>query len=246
MIRILLALVLSLALVKASGTDAATDTLRRLAEAGDAKAQHKLGIKLNANAEAVDWWRKSANQGYAYALLNLIHMSLNNLPFSPPADETIKWMKMLRKSAEKGDAKMQYCLGQVTEDKVEAAAWYRKSAEQGDDEAAMALSQAYENGIGVLKNKSESIKWLIKSAELNNNLAQLLLAQNYESGYGVLKNIVEAHAWYNISTVSGEFDFQYEFGTKEYKKLENSMTEEQKAEALKRAHELFAKLPKKK
>ena len=244
--RILTALALCLAFVCASVADIPTDSLRRLAEAGDAKAQHKLGLELSGNAEAVDWWRKSASKGYAYAFLNLIDMSLNNLPFAPSPEETQKWMKILRKSAEKGDAKMQYCLGQVTKDKIEAAAWYRKAADQGDEESAYQLSLNYENGFGVLKNKSEAIKWRIKAAELNSTTAQLILAQNYELGWGVLKNIVEAHAWYSVASITGELDFFYEYGTKGYKRLEDSMTDEQKAEAIKRAHDLFAKLPKRK
>jgi TPR repeat protein len=242
--RILPSLALCLALICASVADIPTDTLRRLAEAGDAKAQHKLGHELSANAEAVDWWRKSASQGYAYAFLNLIDMSLNNFPFAPSPEETQKWMGILRKSAEKGNAKMQYCLGKVTKDKIEAAAWYRKAAEQGDEEAAQELSTAYEYGFGVLKNKSEAIKWRIKSAELNSTLSQLVLAQNYELGLGLLKNIVEAHAWYSVASITGEADFQFELGFKGYKRLEDKMTDEQKAEAIKRAHELFAKLPK--
>ena len=243
--------VLFLAIVSACWADDATDTLREMADKGDAKAQWKLGmaylegkVVARDEVEAVKWWRKAADQGYAMALINLISMGADSPKGGVTQEEVAERKKALRKFAEHGDPKAQYLLGFITEDRVEAVKWFRKAADQGDEEAALALWGAYQDGGGVLKNPAEGIKWLRKAAELNSNLAQLTLAQNYEYGYGVIKDLVEAHAWYNIAGATGEFDFQHKDAVKARDRLEQDMTKEQIAEATKRARELMATIKK--
>jgi TPR repeat protein len=61
----------------------------------------------------------------------------------------------------------------------------------------------------------------------------------YAEGEGVLKNLVQAHVWFNIAGANGKEDAKKNLAI-----IEKEMTQDQKAEAMKLARELFAKLPK--
>ena len=108
--------------------------LRPLAEQGDAKAQHNLGVMYERGqgvpqdyAEAVRWYRKAAEQGYAFAQYNLGVM---------------------------------YGKGQVVpQDYAEAVGWFRKAAEQGVAEAQYNLGQMYRYGYGVPQDYVQAHMW---------------------------------------------------------------------------------------
>ena len=97
------------------------------------------------NAEAVKWYRKSAEQGNAMSLYILAEIYYHGRGVPKDYAEAVKWY---RKSAEQGDAYGQYRLGNmyryglgVTQDDAEAVKWYRKAAEQGNVNAKKALEQ---------------------------------------------------------------------------------------------------------
>ena len=99
-------------------------------------------------SEAVKWYRKSAEQGYASAQDNLGDMYQYGYGVSQDFSEAVKWY---RKSAEQGDALAQYELGWmyklgcgVSQDYSEAVKWYRKSARQGNENAKNALRKLNE------------------------------------------------------------------------------------------------------
>jgi S1-C subfamily serine protease len=114
------------------------DELKNKAEAGDAGAQHTLGIHYHDgegvpqdDAEALRWERKAAEQGHADA-------------------ET--WLGAC------------YFKGAgVSQDYAEAVKWLRKSAEQGDVVAQVLLASCYENGLGVPQDRKEAEKWYRKT-----------------------------------------------------------------------------------
>lgn len=60
------------------------------------------------------------------------------------------------------------------------------------------------------------------------------------NGTGVIKNPAQAHAWWSIAETNGNEDAK-----KNLVSLEKEMTADQKAEAMKLARELFARLRKK-
>jgi hypothetical protein len=117
--------------------------VRRRAEGGDAQAQFNLGRKyIDAQGVAKDdrqalvWYRKAAEQGYADAQFELgvfIEWGMGGL--AKDDREALVWT---RKAAEQGLAtaqssvasRYQYGRG-VAKDEREAVAWYRKAAEQG-------------------------------------------------------------------------------------------------------------------
>lgn len=140
---------------------------KKAAEQGNADAQYKLGYcyahggyeiplemqdSLGYNYEkglgvdqdfdkAIEWYRKSAEQGNAEAQYSLADCYLCGRGVAMNEVEAIKW---LHKAAEQGHIEAQYYLGKcyykgihgVLIDYDEAAKWYRKAAEQGDADAA--------------------------------------------------------------------------------------------------------------
>lgn len=135
---------------------AVRDEIKRLCDAGnyqkclelcrkypdDSNSQYYIGALYTEGkgvtqdySEAVKWFRKAAEQGYAAAQYCLGTMYYNGLGVPEDYYESIKWY---RKAAEQGYAWAQYCLGiiyedglGVTKDFSEAVRWYRKAADQG-------------------------------------------------------------------------------------------------------------------
>ena len=129
--------------------------IKQAAEKGDAMAQHSLGFIHYKGlggvpqdyAEALKWFLKSAEQGFALSVIYVFDMISDNRTYSVAGEytdyENGPWF---RKAAEHGYAKAQFRLGRmyengqgVPQDDVEALKWYRKAAEKGDAEAIKAL-----------------------------------------------------------------------------------------------------------
>ena len=93
-------------------------------------------IRNGDYAEAVKWFRLSAEQGYAKAQYNLALMYANGQGVSQDYKEAAKWFRL---SAEQGNAKAQtslgfmYVLGQgVIQDDVYAHMWWNIAAASGN------------------------------------------------------------------------------------------------------------------
>jgi hypothetical protein len=121
------------------------------ANAGDVNAQFKLGF-MYANGqdvpkddiEAVRWYRRAADQGFADAKNNLIFMYANNRGIPSDTAEMVQWY---RQAAAYGQTSAQNHLGHlydegrgVPKDAAEATKWYRLAAAQGDVDAQKRLS----------------------------------------------------------------------------------------------------------
>ena len=115
----------------------------------------------------------------------------------------------------------------------------KKKAVAGDAAAQYSLGSKYYNGVGVPKDYAEAVKWFRKAAEQGLAFGQTSLGAMYGNGDGVPKDLVQAHVWWNIAGANGDKDAK-----KLLALVEEQMTPEQKAEAMKLARELFAKLPK--
>ena len=115
----------------------------------------------------------------------------------------------------------------------------KKNAEAGDAWAQYYLGMMYAEGEGVSKDGAEAVKWFRLAAEQGYANAQFNLGNSYYNGVGVPKDLVQAHVWINISAAKGN-----ELAQKKMPILEEQMTYEQQAEAMKLARELFDKLPK--
>ena len=147
------------------------------------------GVKQN-HVEAVKWYRKSAEAGYAAAQFSLGNMYDDGKGVTQDHVKAVKWF---RKSAEAGFAMAQYNLGcmydtgnGVEQDHVEAVKWYRKSAEAGNADAQFNLGNMYYDGRGVEQDVVKGAKWF-----------QLAAVQGDE---GALKDLDILQQYYFIPT----------------------------------------------
>jgi hypothetical protein len=118
------------------------------AEMTEAEEQYSKGQKYEVSQdfhEAVEWYRKAAEQGLAQAQHSLGYMYAKGKGGLPKdAREAVKWY---RKAAEQGDVNAQNSLGLMyakgegglPKDPQAAVQWYRKAADQGDTDARKAL-----------------------------------------------------------------------------------------------------------
>ncbi len=195
----------------------------------DAFAQRLLGLMYSngygvekSDAEAVKWYRKSAEQGDEKAQFNLGSMYQYGRGVEKSDGEAVKWY---RKSAEQGNDYGQQGLGSmyqygrgVEKSYTEAVKWYRKSAEQGNAYGQFRLGCMYETGHGVEKSDGEAVKWFRKAAEQGNVYGQFRLGCMYEAGHGVEKSDGEAVKWFRKAAEQGNayawcnLGFMYENG----------------------------------
>ena len=182
---------------------------------------HDRGLGFEkSDAEAVKWYRKSAEQGYAIAQNNLGCMYSDGRGVEQSNVEAAKWY---RKSAEQGYFHAQFNLGLmyqnghgVEQSDMEAVKWFRKSAEQGHATAQCNLGWMYESGRGVEQSNVEAVKWYRKAAEQGHATAQCNLGWMYESGRGVEQSNVEAAKWYRKAAEQGNSRAQYNLGEMYY------------------------------
>ena len=151
----------------------------------------------------------------------------------------------LKRTAEQGDARAQYELGEmydkgedVAANSTEAVKWYRKAAEQGHPGAQWQLGYKYEYGSGVAVDNVESLKWFRRAAEQDHGIAQFELAMRYHTGKGTAKDLVEAYKWVLLAQTNG-------IDVTAYKDLlEKEMTPEQMTRGPKQAEAYAAEMEK--
>ncbi len=185
-------------------------TLIQEAANGDANAQYELGyayqygewddiseeFSQGDDKQAVDWYRKSAEQGHAKAQSALASMYNYGAGVRESPKQAFYWYK---KSAEQGYDSAQaslahlYSSGEgVAQDSELAMFWFRKAADQGGEECQFELAEhLYDYGA-----IQEAAQWYRLAAESNSAKAAFKLAELYEEGNGVPKNDEEAFRWY--------------------------------------------------
>jgi TPR repeat protein len=148
---------------------------------GNAEAQYMLGntyAKVDKNeAEAVRWYRKSAEQGYAAAQFVIAEAYDDGRGVAKDEVEAVRWY---RKAAEQGDMRAQTNLGYayangegIAKDGTEAVRWYRKAAENGYFMAQYNLGLAYHHGEGAAKDEAAALRWLCAAGDQGYNDAKV-------------------------------------------------------------------------
>ena len=157
--------------------------------------------------EAVKWYRKAAEQGYAAAQYSLGFCYDFGKGVTRDEQEAVKWY---RKAADQGHITAQYNLGVsydsgqgVTQNYKEAVKWYRKAAEQGHAQAQRKLGYHLRKGLGGIQDDKEGVKWYQKAAEQGDADAQHNLGYCYLHGVGVKKDYQEAVKWYRKAVEQG-------------------------------------------
>ena len=150
---------------------------------------------------------------------------------SPLAAQTLQlesdWLTVMLRKAERGDAIVQYMLGnmyekgnrEVPKDPEEAAKWYRRSflcfrlvAEEGHAFAQLFLGRMYKNGIGTPQNHKAALRWYIRAAGQGDADAQVALGNTYRRGDGVPQNHGKAITWHRRAAGQGDRSGQLALG----------------------------------
>ena len=191
---------------EASSSDQPAADLQRRADSGDASAEKSVGDFYKHKSEpsqALLWYQKSADQGYAAAEVEVGYAYDDGKGVAEDKDTALKWFK---KAAAQGNGEAQHALGYayqygdgVKQDYVEAAKWYQLAVAQGV--GAWTYGEMVGQGEGVPQDK-------IKAAELFEYAAvhppdtttaiydPWLLSTMYDSGDEVPRDRQKAANWF--------------------------------------------------
>lgn len=156
--------------------------------------------------EAMQWFRKAAEQGSPVGEERVGSMYLHGKGVFVNKDEALAW---LFKAANHGDIDAavelgdRYTRGDIVTDldaiDRESERWWRKAADAGNASAQASLGKRY---FYRKKNYSEAHAWYLKAAEQGNADAQSQLGKMHETGLGVEQDKTRAYAWYLIAAAS--------------------------------------------
>ena len=175
--------------------------------------ENGTGVSQN-DSEALEWYRKAAENGNADAQIELGKRYFEGRGVSANEDEAVKWYT---KAAENGNTDAQLVLGDryfVEQKYSTAAEWYRKAADKdnGNVRAQYQLGLMYSQGQGVERNYAEAADWYRKAADQRDAESQRRLAGMFEAGNGVEQSYAEAEKWYQKAADQGSKEAQYSLG----------------------------------
>ena len=177
---------------------------RKAAKTGEPEAQYQFAKVLETPdvvgepryEEAVEWYRKAAEQGHRDAQFAL---AVRYSRQRATQEDAILWY---HSAAEQGHVQAQRDLGNcyrrgegVVKDMVEAARWFRMAGENGDTPSQAWLGMLYEEGDGVPKDAEQAFHWYRMAAQYGNRYRRIKLAEIYADGTLVARNRVEAYKW---------------------------------------------------
>jgi TPR repeat protein len=193
--------------------DKSFEILIPFAKNGDKKAQFYVGllydmgsIKMMDKARAVEWYRKSAEQGYAPAEYDMGVMFSKGEGIYKDLQEAKEWYL---KSAKQNYGYAMYNLGVIYEkgygeeiNLTKAKEWYQKAVEQNISKASFNLANIEFRA----KNYKKAFNLYKKASKEGNSKAMFHLAWLYQNGKGCEANLSKAKEWYRLSAVKGERD----------------------------------------
>jgi TPR repeat protein len=132
-------------------------------------------FKLTEFHAAAEWYRKSAEQNNAEAMLNLGILYKEGRGVTKDASAALMWWQRA------------YSQTTATPEATRLA-------------AAMNIGIVYQGGAGITEDDREAAIWFRRAAEGGNPFAQGILARLYAEGRGVPKDPSEAEKWNRAST----------------------------------------------
>lgn len=189
----------------------------------DATEEQKAAIELANKQQAIEWYRRAAEQGHMKSQMALAVMyELGEAGSERGPDEAAVWYFS---AARQGNERAMHRLGYFYErgpeacptdktcerperegrglpkDDKEALKWYRKAAEEKNfTPSIIALARFYQNGLGGLrKDPKKALDLFNKAAGRSDPVAMLELARMYREGSGVPKDNVRALQWYGLA-----------------------------------------------
>ena len=165
-------------------------------------------------AEAGEWYKKAAEQGYAKAQYELADLYNTGKLGDDQRSNCISWYL---KAAAQGNTDAQAEIGNLPElypgnpllVSVNPVDSLKQAAEQNDLNAQFALAFRYHHGDGVPKDDVEAFKWMEKAAQHDISPVTLTIDAHYylgvmyERGEGVVIDLTNAFRHYQEAAVGG-------------------------------------------
>lgn len=189
--------------------------LERAADAGDARAQFRVGYMYNhgqgveeSEAEAAMYYRLAGEQGNASALNNLALAYEQGSGVRQDYDRAVEYY---RRAAELNNATAMANLANmyrqgrgVARDSAEAVRWYRQAVERGNPRAANDLGLMYKHGrAGLPRDYDRALQLFNQAAAQDYSYALWNLGDMHENGLGVRKNCVLARRFFEKADEQG-------------------------------------------
>ena len=204
----------AVALENARQFTAAAAAYQRLAEAGNAAAQYRLG-ELYENGrgvhqsypDAARLFQLSADQGNQYAQAHLGSFYMHGLGVQ---QSDAKAAQLFKLAADQGDAGAENSLGYlyqngrgVAQSYTAAARLFQLAADQGNAAAQASLASLYLRGLGVQPSFAEAARLGKLAADQGNAGAENSLGNLYEAGRGVPQSYPEAAKYFQLAADQG-------------------------------------------
>jgi TPR repeat protein len=181
--------------------------LRRLADAGNGQAMHRLGRMYAGSigtprddGEAARWFRRGAEAGNKHAAAAL---GVALLRGQGVAKDPAEGVRLLRVAAGQDQVEAMNWLGHllvegrlVEKDPLEALRLFTKAAELGHAPSMADVGRMYAQGNGVAADPRKALMWFKQAADLGNAGGMAGLGWLYKEGKGVGADIGKAVAWY--------------------------------------------------
>ncbi|MGH8282996.1 MAG: TonB family protein [Gammaproteobacteria bacterium] len=206
-IILLLAACTSLSLPQSGGEATTFQNLLPSAEKGDLEAQDDVGYMYETGEgapldyqQAVIWYRRAADQGYAPSERHLGYMYGEGLGVQQDYGQAVIWYQ---RAAQQGDAWAENNMGYLYEtgfgvpkDYSLALVWYTRAATQRNPAAEVNLGNMYLSGLGTKQDYAAAMQWYTVAAIHGYFQAQLRLGTLYAYGWGVEKDEGQAAYWF--------------------------------------------------
>ena len=189
--------------------------------------------------KAVKWYLTAANQGDAYAQLNLGSCFEKGDGVDKNLQMAFYWYECAAKQEEplaQCNLGCMYLRGRgVTKDVFKAIALFKKAIEHKEPYGMYMLGKCYLCGDGVKKDIQQAFAWIKQAAELGDDQAQHALAEGYQKGTWGSRDLKEAFLWYEKAANAGHVNAQlqvarcYEMGSVVEKNLSTAAHGYQKA-----------------
>jgi TPR repeat protein len=205
------------------GTICDAKTVRDLARQGHVYEQNEIGMASvlaiapdYSTEEALQWFERAAQRGYAPAQVNLAVMYSNGWGTTINYGRALHWLQLAidqRYARAYFDLGVLYLQGKgVRQDYAKSADLFRKGAEAGDTSAESNLGYMYDRGLGVAQNPAEAAAWYRKAADQGSAMGENNLADLYLRGEGVPQDDGLAFALFKQAAAQGHTGAQIKLG----------------------------------
>lgn len=168
--------------------------------------------------KAVEWFRKSANQGNMYGQYNLGLMYRMGDGVPQDYQQALQWFS---KAAKQGSAEAMISIGHLYEygtgvkkDETKAMDWYMKVAEKGNQDGQCHTAGLYMHGIDIKRDNVRAKQLLEQCLEIDpdNTCCLDRMANMYSMGWGVERDRKKARELREKAAALGSAMAMYDLG----------------------------------